>query len=298
MARILLAHPLFLVDDAAERAAASPYFPIGILSIAAYVRERGHEVAVFDGTFARGPHEFDAALVRECPDVVGISAVLPTRAAVHDLAERSAVAGVPVVVGGPDATAAPSAYLLDAPVDVVVHHEGEQTIARLLDLLDERPLDPAALLDEPGLALVHDGTVVVTDTRPPIDDLDSLPLPARDLIDLDRYLEVWRDEHGYASVTVSVTRGCASGCDWCRDAVHGTTFRSRSPERVAAEVRELSERHGIDSVRLVDDVDALDRGWVEAWAAAAEAEGAVLPFEALNDVVRRDLPMLEVRDGL
>ena len=298
MARILFAHPLFLSESPAERAAASPYFPIGVLSLAAYVRAQGHEVAVFDGTFADGPAAFVEALRIERPDVVGISAVLPIRGAAIELARLAAEAGTTVVVGGPDATADPAAYLLGAPVDVVVHHEGERTVTRLLELLASGPLDAARLEDEPGVAFLRDGEVEVTATRPPIEDLDSLPLPARDLIDVERYLELWRQEHGYASITVSATRGCARGCEWCRDSVHGIGFRSRSPEHLAAEIRELSERYDIDSLRLVDDVDALDREWVEAWAAAAEDEGAVVPFEPLSDVVRRDLPMLELRDGL
>ena len=133
MARILFAHPLFLAEQPAERAAASPYFPIGLLSLAAYVREHGHEVAVFDGTFAAGPSAFVEALDDHRPDVVGISAVLPTRAPALGLARLAADAGVPVVVGGPDPTADPAAYLVGAPVEVVVHHEGEQPITRLLD---------------------------------------------------------------------------------------------------------------------------------------------------------------------
>ncbi len=298
MARILFAHPLFLAEQPAERAAASPYFPIGLLSLAAYVREHGHEVAVFDGTFASGPSTFVEAMADHRPDVVGISAVLPTREATLGLARLAADAGVAVVVGGPDPTADPAAYLIGAPVDVVVHHEGEQTITRLLDLHDAGRLDGSALAGEPGVAFLRDGVVETTPPRSPIEDLDSLPLPARDLIDVERYLDAWRVEHGYASLTVSATRGCATACEWCRDSVHGQGFRTRSPGHVAAEVAELVERHGIDRVRLVDDVDGLDRRWVEDWADAAAAEGAVVPFEALNDVVRRDLPMLEIRDGL
>ncbi|MEO1063789.1 MAG: cobalamin-dependent protein [Actinomycetota bacterium] len=298
MARILLAHPLFLAESEAEREAASPYFPLGLLSIAAYVRERGHEVEVFDGTFAEGPSAFLPVLAARRPDVVGISAVLPSRPAALELAGMAASAGATVVVGGPDATAAPEAYLAGGDVHVVVHHEGERTITRLLELVDAGPLTAAVLREEPGVAFLDGAELVVTPQRPPIDDLDSLPPPARDLVDLDRYLEAWREQHGYSSLTVSVSRGCPTGCEWCRDAVHGQGFRIRSPEHVAAEVRDLEERYGVDSIRLVDDVDELDRGWVESWAAAAEAADAVVPFEALNDVERRDLPMLEVRDGL
>ena len=138
----------------------------------------------------------------------------------------------------------------------------------------------------------------MNEPRPPIEDLDSLPLPARDLIDMDRYLSTWEETSGYASMTISVSRGCPYGCDWCRDSVHGTGFRQRSPESVAAEVRALQEAYPIDRLRVVDDVDGLDRAWIEDWAAEAERIDAAVPFEALNDLARRDLPLLDVRDSL
>lgn len=298
MATILLAHPLFLSKSPEERSASSPYFPIGLLSLAAYVRERGHRVEVFDGTFAADESEFDVALERVAPDVVGVSGVLPTREAALELARMAARAGAAVVVGGPDATTSPQAYLAEDSVDVVVHHEGEQTLASLLDLHDGGRLNADALRDEPGIAYRVNGQLVVNEPRPPIENLDELPLPARDLIDMDRYLDTWRESSGYSSLTISTTRGCPYGCDWCRDAVHGQGFRQRSPESVAAEVELLQKTYSIDRLRVVDDVDALDRAWIEAWADAATAIDGVVPFEALNDLRRSEIPMLEVRDSL
>ncbi len=298
MAKILLAHPLFLSKSPEERSSASPYFPLGLLSLAAYVRQRGHDVAVFDGTFEEDESSFVDALHIESPDLVGISAVLPTREVALELARLAAADGGVVVVGGPDATSSPEWYLADAAVDVVVHHEGEQTLASLLDLNDREELTVDRLAAEPGLAFRHDGRAVVNEPRPPIENLDELPLPARDLIDMDRYLDTWRETNGYTSITVSVSRGCPYGCDWCRDSVHGTGFRQRSPESVAAEVQALRAAYGVDRLRFVDDVDALDRGWIEDWAAASERADAAVPFEALYDLTRKDLPLLDVRDSL
>jgi hypothetical protein len=60
----------------------------------------------------------------------------------------------------------------------------------------------------------------------------------------------------------------------------------------------LKETYQIDRLRLVDDVDGLSREWLDAWAEAAAADDAVIPFEALNDLQRQDIPMLDVRDTL
>ncbi len=299
MAKILLVHPLFLSLNPEEQALQSPYFPLGLLYLAGYVRAQGHEVAVFDGTFEEDVSAFSARLAAEKPDLVGISAVLPLREMALTLASDAKAAAVPTILGGPDPTKDPAQYLQFPQVDMVVHHEGEQTLDSLLRMLDAGPLTPDLLACEPGIAYRDAaGTPVVNQPRPPVENLDELPLPARDLIDMDRYLDTWREENGYSSLTISTSRGCPYGCDWCQDSVHGQSFRQRSPESVAAEMKQLKETYDIDRLRVVDDVDGIEREWVEGWAEAAEAADAAIPFEALYDLERQDLPMLDVRDTL
>ena len=298
MAKVLFAHPLFLSQSPDEQAASSPYFPLGLLYLAGYVREQGHEVAVFDGTFAVDESEFEAALQREAPDIVGISALQPTRKMALRLAQMAQDWGAVVVVGGPDPTKSPMRYLEKASVDIVVHHEGEQTITALLALFDEKNLTVAALCQEHGVAFRAEGQVIINQPRPPLENLDSLPLPARDLVDMDRYLQVWQETNGYASMTIATTRGCPYGCEWCRDAVHGSGYRQRSPESVVAEMKLLKETYPIDRLRFVDDVDGISREWLEAWAETAVAQDAAIPFEALNELERQDIPLLDVRDSL
>ncbi len=298
MATLLLAHPMFLSLSPDEQAASSPYFPLGILYLASWVRENGHNVAIYDGTFESGPATFAEALAEHRPDVVGVSALLPTRENALTLARMAAATGAAVVIGGPDPTADPAPYLADDAVDVVVHHEGEQTITRLLDLFDQGRLNLESLADEPGVAFRSDGTIVVNQPRPPIENLDELPLPARDLVDMNRYLHLWETENGYSSMTISTTRGCPYSCKWCRDSVHGTSFRQRSPESVAAEVEALKAEFTIERLRMVDDVDGIERSWFDQWAKEVDSRDAIIPFEALNDLERQDLPLLDVRDSL
>lgn len=297
VAKILLAHPLFLAKNPEEQELSSPYFPLGLLYLAAYVREQGHEVAVFDGTFCADESAFSDMLSAERPDVVGISALSSTKDAALLLAAMAAGDGFPVIVGGPDPTANPERYLAVDAVDVVVHHEGEQTINRILELIDQGQFTPEVMVAEPGVAFVHNNKPVINEPRPPIENLDELPLPARDLIDMDRYLQDWETRHGYSSMTIATARGCPFGCQWCRDSVHGEGFRQRSPESVAAEVAALRETYDIERLRVVDDVDGIDRTWFEEWEAASDPDRAI-PFEPLSESKRTDLPLLDVRDSL
>ncbi len=299
MAKILLCHPLFLSLNPEEQALKSPYFPLGLLYLAGYVRAQGHTVAVFDGTFEEDASAFSTRLAAEKPDLVGISALLPLREMALTLAADAKAAGALTILGGPDPTKDPASYLQFPQVDMVVHHEGEQTLDALLRLINAGPLTPELLAGEPGIAYRDAaGTPVVNQPRPLIENLDELPLPARDLIDMNRYLDTWRAENGYSSLTISTSRGCPYGCDWCQDSVHGQTFRQRSPQSVAAEMKQLKETYDIDRLRVVDDVDGIERDWVEGWADAAAAADAAIPFEALYDLERQDLPMLDVRDSL
>ena len=298
MTRALLVHPVFLADEAFASEAGSPYFPLGILYLAGYAREHGHQIDVFDGTFSDGVESFDAAMASTQPDVVAISVVIATESSALQIAERAKTAGAATVLGGPDPTASPGVYAAHPAVDLVVHHEGGQTFTRLLDLADDGPLTIARFHGEPGIAFADGGTVIINPNRPPIADLDALPRPARDLIDMETYLEHWRLTKGYTSMPISSTRGCVSNCQWCAEGVHGHGLRQRSPESLAAEVAELADAFDIDRLRLIDDVDALDRSWLESWADELRAIGAAVPYEALSELTRTDLPLLDVADSL
>ena len=301
MARALLVHPVFLAEEIFATEAGSPYFPLGILYLAAFARDRGHHIDIFDGTFTSGIESFDEALAEKQPDVVAISAVIASADTALELAGRAKNAGTTTVLGGPDPTQSPGLYALHDNVDVVVHHEGEETFARLLDLVDlvdEGMLEPQHLYNEPGVAFAADEGLVVNASRPPIADLDSLPPPARDLIDVDAYLAHWRATKGYASLPISSARGCATNCQWCATGVHGHGLRQRSPGSVAAEVAEIATRFDVDRLRLIDDVDSLDRAWLETWASELEDRGTPLPYEALDELTRTDLPLLDVADSL
>ena len=292
MLDLLLVNPVFLSQNEAERQLMNPYFPLGLLYLAAFIRQQSFSVEIFDGTFLDGLHDFEAALKRSQPRIVGITAVKPNREMALSLAGKAHTFGSLVMLGGPDPTYTPETYLASPDVNIVVHHEGELT---LLELLQNK----TAYSQIQGIAYRDsDDQIVINPRRDFILNLDELPLPARDLIDMDQYLDVWRQHNGYASLTISLARGCPFGCEWCQDAVHGPDLRKRSPESIVEEVKSLMSAYNIDRLRVIDDVDGLEREWLEEWERVAKDNNAVLPFEALNDLQRQDIPMLDVRDSL
>jgi radical SAM superfamily enzyme YgiQ (UPF0313 family) len=107
----------------------------------------------------------------------------------------------------------------------------------------------------------------------------TLPRVARELIDLEPYRRAWIEAHGYFSTNVVSSRGCPYHCNWCAKPISGNRFQLRAPEEVAAEIRELKMVFGVEHIWFGDDVFALDRHWVDAFARSVEANGEVVPFK-------------------
>ena len=302
MTDLMLVNPLFLNEDPVERKLMTPYFPLGLLYLAAVARGAGYDVSVFDAMFEAGDQAFVAALEQERPRVVGIGVLATVRAAALRLAGLAKRHGAQVIVGGADPTGRPGSYLqheMDGirPVDVAVVGEGEETLLELLPLLldGEHGPDRERLAGVPGLALRGDGgTLVRTAVREHCADLDSLPLPARDLIDVEAYRRAWRRRHQLFSLSLIATRGCPYGCAWCQKSVFGRSFRPRSPESVVDEMLLIKERYRPDQVRIVDDVMGIDRDWVRTWHKLVLDRDARLPFECLSRVDLMDEEMVRL----
>jgi radical SAM superfamily enzyme YgiQ (UPF0313 family) len=287
---ILLVNPLSLRKDPVEARLMTPYFPLGLLYIAAVAREAGYRVAIFDAMFAKDDDEFVQALEQHQPAVVGLGVLATVRKAALRLAGLAKKRGAVVVAGGADPTARPNAYLegdaeREPVVDVVVRGEGEETILELLPVLLQHGADPAALSGVDGIAYRDArGQVCVTESCSLIADIDRLAFPARDLIDLEAYRRVWRAHHSYFSMSIITSRGCPYQCAWCQKIVFGRSFRPRSPQSVAQEMQLIKKAYDPDQLRVVDDVMGIDRHWVRAWHDEVLAADAVIPFECLSRV--------------
>jgi radical SAM superfamily enzyme YgiQ (UPF0313 family) len=293
---VLLCHALVLARDPVERRLMTPYFPLGLLYLAATLRQAGYSVALYDGCFEPDLESFEAALDRHQPRLVGITALSTVRAHALDLAARAGRRGLPVMVGGSDPTARPEHYLAQQEqgrhlVDVVVVGEGEETVLELVPTLLNLP-GARDLADISGIAYRRDDLPVANPPRPLRQDIDAIPLPARDLADLDAYQRAWRQAHGYSSLSVIASRGCPFNCAWCQKSVFGRSCRLRDPEAVAAEIAQVAQSYRPDQLRIVDDVVGIDKRWVKRFRDAILASGAPpTPFECLSrvDLVDREL---------
>ncbi|HEY2383249.1 MAG TPA: radical SAM protein [Terriglobia bacterium] len=292
MTDILLGHAYFLKYDIIERRVMKPYPPLGILYLSSYLKRAGFGVEVFDSTF-RDFEDFAAVVRRIKPRIVGLYANIITRENVFRLAGIAKANGVEfVVVGGPDASEWCERYFANG-VDVIGTNEGEQTLEELIPWLQQKGL--AGLESVRGIIFPKNGRVHRTPPRPAITDLDSLPWPDRDVLNMDEYFHAWKSHHGESSVSLITARGCPFHCAWCSSEVFGHTHRQRSPKDVVDEMLMLKERYNPDIMWISDDVLTINKKWTREFVAEVKARNAQHPYECLSRV---DLVDREVLKGL
>jgi len=297
---IMLVNPLFISKDPVEAQLMTPYFPLGLLYLAAVLRENQYSVAMYDGAFEADYDSFERAMQKYQPRIVGITALITVRRNALKLAEIAKKYGATVIFGGPDPTGKPEAYLRHTGtdgqrvVDLVVWDEGEDTLIELMNHLTGRNgADLLSIRQIKGLRFLNDqGELESTPRRPSINDLDSLPFPARDLIDVDAYKRHWTAAHGYWSLSIINTRGCPYACTWCQKGIFGRSYRSRSAANVAEEMKLIKAQYQPDQIRVVDDITGVDRDWVFEWRDEVIKRDAAIPFECLSRVNLVDVPML------
>jgi radical SAM superfamily enzyme YgiQ (UPF0313 family) len=278
--RLLLTHGFFLSEDPKEQQVMRPYPPLGILYLSAYLRARGFEVEVYDSTFGSKQDLFDS-LERGPGGWLGVYGNLLTRAHVLEIVERGRAAGWRVVLGGPEPSNYAETYL-DAGAEYVIQGEGELALEQLL--LGNPAPDGAIFRDDSG-------RLVRMPAATQIPDLDSLPWPDRERIDIGQYLTAWRDRHGTGSVSLITARGCPYHCRWCSHSTFGKTHRRRSVSAVADEAEWILNRYQPEMLWYADDVFTIHTGWTLSYAAEMKRRGIRIPFECITRADRFSAPM-------
>ena len=256
--------------------------PLGLGYLAACLRRAGHNVQIYDAiveaheqrwgfwetktTLRMGAtwDEVKSSICKINPDVVGISCQY-TSQALNAIKTAQIIKevnrNIKVIVGGPHATVMPSAFLnKDNFVDYVVVGEGELTIVELLEHIDGR----RDIKTIKGLAYFKDGEIVFNEERGFVENIDSIPLPAYDLLDMERYFyfnqkgKDGREAYIYPgyerSVSMITSRGCPFNCIFC--SIHlsmGHKFRAHSVGYVLEHIRFLKDKYRINHIHFEDD---------------------------------------------
>jgi len=282
---ILFSHSYFLRFDPKQWAMGQPYPPLGTLYAASFMRQNGYEVSLFDTMFATSPNEAIPELEKHDPGFFVIyddgfnyltkMCLTNMREAAFEMGKLAKARGCKVIVCSSDSTDRYEKYLREG-ADFVIIGEGEHTLLELVDSLKGESEDYSGI---PGLAYLENDKAVKTSLRPVLRDLDSLPLPAWDLVDIEPYRQTWLKHAGYFSLNMGTTRGCPFKCNWCAKPIYGNRYNSRSPRNAVDELKMLKDRFDMDHIWFCDDIFGLKPGWVIEFARLIKEEGVKIRFK-------------------
>ena len=276
MKKILFTHSYFLRFDPKQWATGQPYAPLGTLYAAALTREHGYDVHFFDAMFARQAEEIIPQLENIKPDFFVIyddgfnyltkMCLTNMREAAFKMIQFAKEKDCKVIVSSSDSTDRFEMYLNEG-ADFILLGEAEQTLLELVNSIGKNETD---FFHIEGLAFRHNNAVVKTARRSVMKELDTLPFPAWDLVDMEPYRNMWLKHAGYFSMNMGTTRGCPFKCNWCAKPIYGNRYNVRSPENAVAELMMLKEKYNFDHIWFCDDIFGLKPGWVNAFANLVE----------------------------
>ncbi|OHB44438.1 MAG: hypothetical protein A2Y13_08550 [Planctomycetes bacterium GWC2_45_44] len=225
--------------------------PLGILSIASYLRKKlpGVEVKITDGLLIG----YDNAVREVCdfkPDLLGLSFYTPVALSAYCFINeiREKFQNMLILTGGPHATALPEESLKLSRTDIVVMGEGEETVYEIVKMcLEEGNIKSMNLSNINGIAFLRDGKIQHTETREYIKNLDEIPFPARELVDMKNY-RGWFLCKQTPETTMIFSRGCPYNCTFCSNIVWNISqprVRLRSPQNIVDEMQHLHTQYGI-----------------------------------------------------
>jgi len=149
----------------------------------------------------------------------------------------------------------------------------------LLELADHLKTGDEEYSHIRGIAYTDNGKTIKNVSRSVLKELDTLPLPAWDLLNINPYRDAWMKSAGYFSLNIGTTRGCPFKCNWCAKPIYGNRYNSRSPQNVVKEIKLLKDNFSIDHIWFCDDIFGLKPGWVQEFAGLLKNEKIQIRFK-------------------
>lgn len=260
--KVLLILPPYLDLYGRSKISVQPYFPLGLGYIATALKHAGNEVSLIadaKGTFLSS---VIAAIEDFSPDIIGFSSMTTNYPnAVETAREIKKKYSIPIVIGGHHVSAYKDKILKEQQeFDFVVYGEGEETVVELVECLSHNIKDLSGIK---GLIWRNDKEILTNHPRPLETNLDRIPFPARELVDLSKFSVHSHVAEG-KSATIITSRGCPFNCNFCSaHLVEGRRYRAHSVNYVLSEIEMLINKYNIRNIVIQDDTFTFDRNRVE-----------------------------------
>lgn len=233
--------------------------PMGLAYLAASIKKAGiAKVEIIDAAALEyGEKELKEHLARTKPDIVGISILTPMYLRAKETIDiaKETLSNVKIIVGGPHVTVFPEITLQENPkIDIAIFGEAEDTIIEVISALKENK----ALSGIKGTAYREDGKIRLNEKRALCLDIDSIPLPARGLLPMQKYVPAPTYFKRLPSYLILASRGCPFNCAYCSK-VSGKIYRKHSVERIMQEIDILISQYGAMDIIFRDDTFTVDK---------------------------------------
>lgn len=297
MTKLLFTHSYFYRFDPKQWIDGRPYPPYGTIYVAALMRQEGYEVQLYDTNLKEKTAEIIPVLEKEKPPYLVIyddgfnyltkMCLTKMREAAFEMIGYAKKQGCKVIISSSDSTDHYEEYLAKG-ADYILLGEGEITLLELVNQLETNQLDTANIL---GIAWKNkEGKAICNPRRPVLKNLDELPQPAWDLVDIAAYKAIWLKKNGYFSLNIATTRGCPYKCNWCAKPIYGNRYNARSPQLVVEEMAFLAKEYGASYFWFCDDIFGLKPNWVKEFRTLLEAKNLRIPYKIQS---RADLLLQE-----
>ncbi len=254
--------------------------PLGMMSLSAYLRKyRGKDdFILYDARVRYTSNDRLVKIIKEYkPDILCITSFSLEAETSHDLAARvkAALPGCKIFIGGPYPTSDPQTVIQDQNFDIAFIGEGERSLLAVLNTIEKgEPLEAIK-----GIAFRQNGRIINTGYPEMIEDLDEVPIPAWDLIDLEYCFSrkgkrsmMNKLQRRNRAVSVFTTRGCPYQCTYCHN-VFGKKLRKHSVDFVLEELKLLQQNYGVQEIEFLDDIFNMDMERAAAIFDRMEMEG-------------------------
>lgn len=289
MNKVLFSHSYLYKLDPKQWKSRQPYPPLGTLQAAAVTRQANFDTSFFDTGLTNNPLDIVEVLEKEKPDYLILyddgfnyltkMCLSVMREAAFVMTRAAKQKGCIVIVCNSDSADHYDTYLRHG-VDYVIRGEGEETLVELLNAMQSGG-DPSGIT---GIAFLKAGKTIITSPRPVLRNLDVLPLPAWDMLNIIPYKEIWKSRHSYFSMNVATTRGCPYKCNWCAKPIYGNRYNSRTPEHVIREIQMLQIQFQPDHIWMCDDIFGLKPGWIREFATLVRERGLSFRYKIQSRV--------------
>lgn len=268
MVDVLFSHSYFYKFDQKQWNNKTPYPPLGTIYAASYLRENGYKVSLFDTNLIDNPEHVSNRLKAEKPQFFVVyddgfnyltkMCLTSMREAAFKMMAIAKTFGCTVIVNSSDSTDHFEKYL-NSGADYIIKGEGEDILKELIDAIKAKQ-DTSTIK---SIVFKKDNNIVENPKKAVLRDLDVLPMPAWDLVNIDDYKAVWKQSGKPFTLNIATTRGCPFKCNWCAKPIYGNRYNSHSPEYITKHIKFLSNTYGVNRFWMCDDIFGLKPNWVQ-----------------------------------